>query len=298
MNKTLFAGLVILAITAFVLIFGPYLPMVDEDLKAELPYRDSSGKLLPPPYPPSDDFPLGSNRKGEDLLSILVIGARETLLIVAAIAGLRIVLAFALAVAAFYSRTAKVFMEIWNSIFSFLPSIFFVLIILAVPAIMFATHREFWVVVVLAIIEVGRVASIFNTSMHDLRARTFMEAAITNGGTPFTMFRRYYWPMLRGDLLATLSAEISRTMFLIAQLGVIGVFITQQFMSQLDRSYLAIDRSNSWPTLFATLRQDVYSAPWVPLAALVTITFVMLGFYLLAEGLRERKDLRMRRLQE
>src|SRR5690606_36374157 len=121
---------------------------------------------------------------------------------------------------------------------------------------------------------------------------------ITNGGTQFSMFRRYYWPMLRGEVLTAFSAEASRTMFLIAQLGVIGVFITQQFMSQLDRSYLAIDRSNSWPTLFTTLRQDVYSAPWSPLAAIVTITAAMLGFYLLAEGLRQRKDAKMRRLQE
>ncbi|WP_422122494.1 ABC transporter permease subunit [Planococcus sp. X10-3] len=298
MNKTLIAGLIITGITLFIIAFGPHLPMVHESSEPVLPYRDSDGLLMPPPYPPSEDFLIGSNRKGQDLFTILMIGARETFLIIGTIVLLRIALALMLGISAFYSRSADYAMRTWNSLFSFLPTIFIVLIILAIPFIMFAEHRSFWVVIVLAVIESGRVAAVLNTSMHDLKKRTFMEAAIVNGGTPWSMFRRYYWPALRGDVLTAVSAEMSRTMFLIAQLGVIGVFITQEFMSQLDRSYLAIDRSNSWPTLFETLRHDVYSAQWIPVAALGAISFTMIGFYFLAEGLRERKNIQMRKLQE
>lgn len=298
MNKTLIAGAILTGFTLFIIVFGPHFPLIQDSAEPVLMHRDNDGKLMAPPYPPSEDFPIGSNRKGEDLFTILIIGARETFLIISAIVAIRITIALFLGVTAFYSRLADYAMRTWNALFSFLPTIFIVLIILAIPFIMFAEHRSFWVVIVLAVIESGRVAAIFNTSMHDLKTKTYMEAAIVNGGTPWSMFRRYYWSALRGDILTTISAEMSRTMFLIAQLGVIGVFITHEFMSQLDRSYLAIDRSNSWPTLFENLRRDIYSAQWIPLAALTAITLAMLGFYLLAEGLRERKNIRMRKLQE
>lgn len=298
MNKILLAGLIMTGITLFIIAFGPHLPLVHESAEPVLPYRDSDGKLMAPPYPPSADYLIGSNRKGEDLFTILMVGARETFLVIGAIVLIRLALALILGVSAFYSKLADYTMRTWNALFSFLPTIFIVLIILAIPFIMFAEHRSFWVVIVLAVIESGRVAAIFNTSMHDLKTRTYMEAAIVNGGTPWSLFRRYYWPALRGDVLTAVAAETSRTMFLIAQLGVIGVFITQEFMSQLDRSYLAMDRSNSWPTLFETLQRDVYSAQWIPVAALTAISFTMIGFYLLAEGLRQRKDLQMRKLQE
>ena len=85
MNKTLLAGICMTLVLAIVVIFGPFFPKVDPDLEATVVYRDAEGKLMAPPYPPSSDFLLGSDRKGQDLYSKIIIGARETFIILGVI---------------------------------------------------------------------------------------------------------------------------------------------------------------------------------------------------------------------
>lgn len=297
MNRTLVIGLII---TGMLLIFagiGPLLPNVDGSMERLVVHRDASGKLMMPPYPPSEEFLLGSDWNGVDLFSRIVMGTRETFAIILSIVVLRMVLSLLLSIGAFYLKSVAGFMRTWNLLFSFLPTIFILLILLANPFLMFAEHRVFWVVLTLAVIEAGRLGTIYYTAMIDLQEKTYMEAAIACGGKRWGMFKRYYWPALKSEILTTGVNEISRTMFLIAQLGVIGVFINQKFMSQLSRgTYRAIDASNSWPTLLQNLRSDIYSAPWIPLTIFIAITLTMVGFYCLGEGIKKYQYAKLRRV--
>lgn len=295
MNRTLWIGSAMIGIVLIVILFGPYLPLVDGSMDRTLVLRDSDGTLLAPPIPPSDDFLIGTDRKGVDLWSKVIIGARETFYILGVIVAVRIVAALLISIGAFYLKSLRFLMNLWNSFFSFMPTIFIICVLLAIPGVMFSDHRSFWVLIIISAVEVGRLAMVFYENLQQQRRQTFMEATITNGGSRWTLFKNYYWPSLVRELVTTTPMEAGRAMILLAQLGVIGIYVNQQFFSQLDRSYLAVETSNSWPVLLSNLQQDIYSAQWIPVAALVAMTFSIICFYLLAEGLKKHQAMKVRR---
>lgn len=297
MNRSLWIGGLMTVITVIVLLFGPQLPLIDESLDRTLVIRDDAGKLLVPPIEPSKDFPLGTDKHGRDLLSRLIVGARETLTIMAIIAGIRLAFGLVLSTLSFYCRPAKVVMDLWNRLFSFMPSIFFIIVFLNIPFIMFSPNREIWAVLMIALAEGGRVASVFYATMNEIQKKAFMEAAIAAGGSRWNLFRRHYWPIMKGHVLVQSLTESARTMFLIAQLAFLQIFINQAFMSQEALgTYLSVNQSHSWMSFFEEARLDIYVAPWIPVSGFLAITFVMIGFYLLAEGLQRRQLTRQRRI--
>lgn len=295
MNRTLWIGLIMTGMLLFIMIFGPHLPLVDRSLEQSLLKKEDGVGLLVPPYAPSDEFLIGSDRKGVDLWSKVMVGARETFYILAVIVGFRLILALLVSIGAFYVSGIRLLMNVWNAVFSFMPTIFIILILLAVPGVMFSDFRPFWVMAIIAVVEVGRLSLIFYESLHLQKRQTYMEAAIASGGRKWTLFKTYYWPALKREVLSSGATEAGRVMFLLAQLGVIGIYINQEFFSQLDRGYQSVDVSNSWPVLLSNLRRDVNSAEWIPLVALFFITFSIIGFYLLADGLKKRQAIKMRR---
>ncbi len=296
MNKTLLAGICMTLVLAIVVIFGPFFPKVDPNLEATVVYRDAEGKLMAPPYPPSSDFLLGSDRKGQDLYSKIIIGARETFLILGVIVLIRIVVSLLLAVFSFYIKAIRRFMFFWNALFSFIPPIFFILILLAVPAIMFSGTRSLWAILIISLLDVGRLSKIFYDLLRDETQKLYIEAAIASGCSKWKLFKNHYWKVMQTELFITTSGEAAKVMFLLAQLGVIGVFINQEFMSQLTRGlYQAVNTSLYWPVLLESIRGDIYTYHWIPFSVLGVITFTMIAFYLLGEGLRKRQDSKLRR---
>ncbi len=296
MNKTLLAGIFMTLIIAVVIVFGPMFPKVDSNLEATVVHRDSEGKLMAPPYPPSADFLLGSDRKGQDLYSKIIIGARETFYILGVIVVLRIFVSILLAVLAFYIKAMRQFMLLLNALFSFIPPIFLILILLAVPAIMFSGMRSIWAILIISLLDVGRLSKVFYDLLVDENQKLYIEAAIASGCSKWKLFKRHYWKVLKGELFIMTSGEAAKVMFLLAQLGVIGVFINQEFMSQLTRGlYQAVNTSLYWPVLLESIRGDIYTYHWIPLSVLGVITFTMIAFYLLGEGLRIRQNVKLRR---
>lgn len=282
--------------TLFIVLFGPYLPFVDEQLKSTLVLRDADGKLLVPPIPPSSDYLFGTDATGRDLLSRLVMGARQTMAIVLSIVVIRQLFAVVLAISAFYSKLANIVMAFWNRLFTFMPSIFFIIIVLNAPFVMFSEQRALWSIFIIALAEAGRVAFIFYGTMEEMDRKPFMEAAVSGGGTPIGIFKRHHWPVLKGHLFVQTISELGRTMFVLAQLAILNIFILQVFMSQETRGvYSAVNTSHTWPTFFENLRHDILASPWIPIATFGAITFVMIGFYLFADGLNRRMLMKQRK---
>ena len=271
-------------------LFGPHFPGVDADLEQTIVLKTGEGKLFPPPYEPSGDFLIGSDRKGVDLLSRIVIGTRETLLTIAGIVLVRTIVSLSLGIASFYTRAGAVLLRIWEAVFSFMPTIIFVVLLLAIPPIMFSPHRLVLSALIIALAETGRLAEYIRSKMVELSNETYMEAAVANGGSIPGMFRRYYSPMIGRELTGIAAREAGRVMFLLAQLAVIGVFINQAFMSQETRgTFAAVETSDAWPVLLLDLQKDLRVAQWIPISAMAFITFSIIGFQLLADGLEKRR---------
>lgn len=287
MNKSLFFGLVILAFLMIISFIAPYLPFVDTSLKETVMMQKEDGGFGLPPFPPSKDFPIGTDALGVDLLSRVLLGTKETLLTILAIVLMRYIIAIPLAMASFYSRIFHTVMVVWNRLFSFLPPIFFVILIIGTPFITFSDNRFLWIMLVLALIEAGRVADIFYQGMVDISKKPYVEAGVVAGSSPLTMLKNYYWPPLRPFFIVQFFSDLGRTLFLIGQLGIIEIYLSVEFVSQLGGGYKAMNTSNVWPTYFAEITHHIWSHPWLPITGTIAIGLTILALSMTSTGLQQ-----------
>ncbi|WP_279401469.1 hypothetical protein [Piscibacillus salipiscarius] len=56
---------------------GPQLPWIDQELEETQYVWSDDGIPIPPPYEPNGQYWLGSDHDGRDLLSLIVMGAKE-----------------------------------------------------------------------------------------------------------------------------------------------------------------------------------------------------------------------------
>jgi len=82
-NPSLIFGGLVLLILIIIVLFGSSWGSYDPYLVAQSarPYYNSAIKeMVSPPFEPSTDYPLGTDQWGNDLLSLLLYGARMTLI--------------------------------------------------------------------------------------------------------------------------------------------------------------------------------------------------------------------------
>lgn len=278
------ALLLILLVLAFI---GPKLPFVDEKMTEHTYIQTETGSFLLPPFKPSAEFPFGTNDRGVDLLSIIIVGAKETLTIVLSIVLIRYLIAVPLAFAAFYSKIVEFILKMWQQFFSFMPPIFFVTFFVTLPIIFFAENRSKWVVLVIAILETGRVAEIILENMKETKKRPYIEGGIVAGTPPFRMFQTYYFPVVIPHIIILIINDIGRVLFLLAQLGIVHVYVTHRFVSGGGGSYYVINDSLTWPTLFQTITRDIYSFRWIPFSAISAIAATIFILNMFADGLQK-----------
>lgn len=295
MNKSLTIGLLILSFLLIIAFTAPYLPFVDTSLKEQVMRQKEDGGYELPPFAPSKEYQIGSDANGVDLLSKVLLGTKETLLTILAIALIRYIFAIPLALASFYSRFFHKILIVWNRLFSFMPPIFFIILIVGTPFIVFSDSRYLWFMIVLALIEVGRVADIFYQGMLDIKKKPYVEAGIVAGSSALTMLRNYYWPPLRPFFIVQFFSDLGRILFLIGQLGIVEIFFSVEFVSQLSGGYKAMNTSNIWPTYYLDLTKHIWSHPWLPITGTIAIGITIFAFSLTSNGLQQYFDRKYKR---
>ncbi|MCH1626506.1 ABC transporter permease subunit [Ferdinandcohnia quinoae] len=283
-----YIGISILSFILLMAIIGPYLPMIDTELSESLYIKHDNGKIEVPPYPPSKDYLLGSDRRGVDLLSRLVVGARETLVVIFGIVFIRFMIGLLLGLGSLYSRVIRGVLNIWYQLFSYIPSVFLIVMIVGIPFFLFSPSRAYWFVFVIALIEVGRVGDVIYKLVKEIAGKPYYEAGIVAGCTPFRLSRKYIFPNMKSQLVTIIVNELGRTLFLIAQLGIVGIFISMSFEADGFGGYNFINTSDSWALVLSGILKDMWSAKIIPMSAIFLISLTVLSFYLVGNGVIRR----------
>ncbi|WP_226086489.1 ABC transporter permease [Mesobacillus sp. S13] len=288
-NPKLLIGTIFMIALFFFGIFGPYLPFVDKDLSM-VGSRVIDGDIKLPPFPPSIENLFGTDRKGIDLLSRIILGTREVLIVLFSVVLLRYLVAIPLGVFSLYSRGVKWVQDFLNKFLSFVPPVFMVILIVNMPILVYSEHRYYIVIGIIALLEAGRAAEKIHLQVQSISQKPYIEAAITTGSGPVTLFKRYYVPALIPELIVSVFLELGRTMFLIGQLGIVKIYLSHKLQVIEAQTSIVVEvqnTSNAWPLLFSDILQDIFVYPWIPFVACVIITIVILGFFTLADGLRK-----------
>lgn len=285
-NKTFLIGFSMLFALFLAAIIGPWLPTIQNGMEKRISYMED-GEMKIAPFPPDKDYPFGTDRDGRSLLSLIVLGIKDTLLLIFAITGIRYLIGVTLGLLS--SRKKGFFawlVNLLSQLFSGFPAIFAALLLLNMPFMLFSEQRMLWVILFLAVIEMGRVAELAQEQAYQVSISPYYEGGVAVGiGLP-KMIRNYYLPNILPVVITGFFLDLARVTMLVGQLGLLSVFMIQQFVQE-DIGYgNIVNTSYNWPGLLASARVEIAHAIWIPMFPALAITYLIFSFHFMGEGLR------------
>ncbi len=288
-NKELTIGVILLLILMFFTYIGPFLPFIDTEFSEGRIrfYEEGPVKFAKAPHPPSSDDWLGTDRDGRDLLSLIVLGAKDTLYFMLAVTFLKYLFAIPLGLLASKGKgIIYYFLSTWNSMLSGIPLIFMALLLFNMPLFNYTNERFLLIVCTVALLEIGKVGMVFQQLSHSISKKPYIDAAITIGSKQSYILFGHHLPVLGPQILIHFIMDLGRMALLIGQLGVFKVFIDYQIFP--DGTPPLQNQGYNWGTLLGDSKNDILSATWIPLFPALALTYVIFTFNILGEGLRKR----------
>ncbi|MEX1071189.1 MAG: ABC transporter permease [Anaerolineales bacterium] len=286
-------GAIILIALLLVVLFGPLWAPHNPYLidRIVLPHYDfDTEEFIRVPLAPSTEFPLGTDERGMDILSLLLYGARNTMIVGMLVAAGRVV----------FGLLAGMLMG-WNenrSVDRVLSGL--IGILTSVPALIAAMIlvysfgiRGGMLPFVAALIVMGwtEVAQFMRGEVMVLRKMPFMEGARVVGARDSEMLLRHVFPNILPQLFVISFLEIGSVLMLMGELALLGVFIGGG--STLDFSdimapplIVGIPSQPEWAAMVASGFRWLRSEPYVVMMPAAAIFMAVLGFNSFGEGLR------------
>jgi peptide/nickel transport system permease protein len=266
-DRTALAGLAVIALIVAAAALAPWLAPFDPTEQ----FFDGL-TLEGAPLPPSEKFWLGTDTLGRDLLSRMIYGARNSLLIGVLANGAAVLIGTLLGVVAGYLGGA-----VGASLMRFTD------MIMAVPALLLATALAAIigpslgiVAIVIAMVNWVQIARVIYTETTGLAARDYIEAARALGaGTPRVLLY-HLLPHLLPTVLVYATLGIATTVLLEAMLSFLGVGVQPP--------------DPSWGGIIFESQSYFLNAPWLVFFPGIAIVLVALSFNLVGDSLRDALD--------
>ena len=226
--------------------------------------------------PPGAAFWLGTDEFGRDVLSRLIAGARNSLLI-AALTVLGAVGAGALiGLVAGYARGRidRLLMMVNDALLAF-PGILLALGLLAVLG-----PNKYGIVLALALAYMPSVVRVVRGSVLSVRAREFVEASRILGNSEAYTAARHVLPNCIAPLTVLATSMLGWVLLAEGALSFLGLGVPPP--------------EATWGNMLSAARPFIGQAAWLAIFPGLCISLALLGVNLLGDALRDRLDPRMR----
>ncbi|GAK04798.1 hypothetical protein JCM19037_3246 [Geomicrobium sp. JCM 19037] len=271
------------------LFVGPFIYSSPEHEDGVMIMND--GSIRTAPFPPGEDFVLGSDAAGNDLFGQLMSAGQGTLLLVLMIVAVRFILAVPLA---YFGRKQKgIFhqgIHLLNQLFSFMPLLIGMIFFMTIPFVISSEYRMLFVFIGIVLFELGRTAVTVQESFHQVRQKSFMETPTMIGSSRWTVWRKYYWRHIRSSLIVLFCLDISKMMMLLGQLGFFAMFISMTFAVNDLGEPIAINAFETWPTLLSNARTHIPNEMWVIFWPSLAIAVTSLIFFSIGNALKNMQQ--------
>jgi len=240
-----------------------------------------------PPYPPSDTFPLGTDRFGRDMLSMLLYGASTTLVAAGAVTIARLLIGLALGAIAGWFHHGSLVDGIIMAVARFLAA--FPILLAGMILILALDIRQGLQVFIVALACVGwsELAQYIRAEFMTIKQQPFIESARAVGLSGFGIAVRHVLPNVLPSLIALLALEMGGVLMLLGELGFLSIFIGGGAFTTdaMDRTvqYATVPE---WGAMLAGTRLYARTYPWLALGPAVAFFLAVVGFNLLGEGFR------------
>ena len=292
-NIPLMLGVVIVLGLFLIALFGPLWAPENPYIAGKhiVPFYDSaSGEWVSPPLAPSGEYPLGTNEWGNDILSMLLYGARNTLVAGAFIAMVRIILGLILGAYAGWNEGSLADQVVMGAIG----------IILSIPTLISSMMLIFALdirrglpvfIASLAVLGWTEIAQYIRSEFIVLRKMPFIEGARAVGTPSFAIAIRHILPNLLPQILVITFLEMGAVLTLLGELAFIGVFIGGGSRIALGDEMTGIQvvaqsQVPEWGAMLAEGYRWLRAKPFIIFPPAMAFFIAVVGFNALGEGLR------------
>jgi peptide/nickel transport system permease protein len=218
----------------------------------------------------------GTDEFGRDILSRIMKGTSVSLVISIAATALG-------AVAGTFMGTWAGFLggawDHWimraaDVLFSF-PSLLLAIFVMAILG-----ERTYNVVIAIGIVYIPQFARISRGAILSIKGSEFVRAARSNGASSGFILFRHLLPNILVPLIVQVSLSLSVAILLESALSFLGLGVQPP--------------APSWGNMLSSARKVMVLAPWTAVYPGLAIVFLVLGFNLLGDGLRDILDPRLR----
>jgi peptide/nickel transport system permease protein len=259
-NKSLLIGITIISFFSIIAIFAPF-------ISPHNPSEIDADNLL---MPPSQKYLLGTDTLGRDILSRMFYGARISLSIGLIAVGISIIIGLILgALAGFYGGFIDTLIMRFVDIMLCFPTFFLILAVVAIlePSI-------FNIMAIIGLTSWMGTARLVRAEILSLKEREFIQAEVAIGASDFRIITRHLIPNAIGPVLVS------------AILGIAGAILLESGLSFLG---LGVQPPiPSWGNILIEAKSTLGVAWWITLFPGLAILITILGFNLIAEGLKEK----------
>ncbi len=292
MNKTLLAGLLIMAVMLTAALLGPSFAPHDLETSLKVTYfknDEGKGEIIAPPVSPNMIYPFGTDKNGYDLLTKLLHGAKYTLFLSFGIAFARVVVGGLIGMFLGYNgkKTEKGsgVLSAWK-VLNGIP-IFIIVWLIMVGISMNPTASPLYMsvimAVVLTVVGVPSVASTIKDKTAVIRERLFVLASESLGAGHWKLIRSHFFPHLKESLLILIVHEVILILTLFGQLAIFNIFVGGTIMNFDPAEYQS--RTGEWGGLIGQARNGIYAHQWILLIPLAVYTALIIGFHFISKGL-------------
>lgn len=266
-RKTVTIALLYIVMIVVAAIFAPWLAPFDPTEQ----FFDGL-TLQGAPLPPNDEFMLGTDLLGRDLLSRLIYGARTSLIIGIVSNGIAVIIGTLVGVTAGFMRgwLGSLLMRLTDLMMAF-PAL---LLAIALAAIL---RPSLWIVaLVIAMVNWVQIARVIYSETISLASKDFVAVERTIGASDRRILFSHLLPHLLPTILVWATLGISTTVLLEATLSFLGVGVQPPMPS--------------WGNIIFESQTYFTTATWLVLFPGLAIIALSLSFNLVGDALRDELD--------
>jgi peptide/nickel transport system permease protein len=275
-NPVAITGAVIVALFVLLAVFAPWIAPKDPYTAFAVLKAQLRADTIPGPQP---GFPLGSDEFGRDLLSRLIIGAQQSMVVgvMATLIGLGIGMVIGGLAGALGGWTDTLLMRLTDVMLS-VPSL-----LLAISIAALARQSSQWTVIIaVAMVSVPIFARLLRGSMLSQRASDHVLAATALGVRRSTIVFRHMLPNSVGPVIVQATLTLATSIIDAAALSFLGLGDPDPARAE-------------WGLMLGNAQRYLDVRPELAFYPAIAIIVVALGFTLLGESMREALDPKNRR---
>lgn len=288
-NYSLYLGTFFVGIILFLCIFGPM--MAPHYLTEMLETQYLNGKVLAPPLEPfkNESYPLGTDKWGYDLLSMILYGIRYTVFVSLAVTCIKMLFGTVIGLyAGTWRKTPGIigaFENAWSYIPLFLILYFFMRPISFNSFLHTGTLVGYFIIIV-SMISIPSIISSVRQKTAELHQSVYIEAAKVLGAGRNRIIWKHIFPQMKETIIVMFIMEIVYVITIMGQLSLMNIFIGGTTVRFDPLIYLSVSKELSG--LVGQARGNIYGNTHILMIPLIVLLFTTISFSLLANGLKNQ----------